>query len=71
MDLDPKKRPYTYEVRDELHRWYKTMGDEYDSDDNVKKQFLDADKIIKKLTIISPKHPNSMYTSKIISTQKI
>ena len=77
MDLDPQKRPDSYKVRGKLLKWNKIMGGEYDSDDDddetydIKKQFLDADKIIEKLPIISPKHSNSMYTSKIISTQKI
>ncbi|KAF0477716.1 hypothetical protein F8M41_024218 [Gigaspora margarita] len=34
-------------------------------------QFLEADKIIKELPIISSKHPDYMYTSKIIDAQKI
>ncbi|KAF0511012.1 hypothetical protein F8M41_018358 [Gigaspora margarita] len=37
----------------------------------IKKQFLEADKIAKELPIVSPKHSDIIYTSKIIDTQAI
>ncbi|RIB10154.1 kinase-like domain-containing protein [Gigaspora rosea] len=39
--------------------------------DLIKKQFLAADKMVKELQTTLPKHPDIMYTSKIINTQKI
>ena len=48
-------------------------SDEEDSDDadKIKKQFLNADKIVKTLPGAIQKHPDHMYTSKIIYTQRI
>ncbi|KAF0552185.1 hypothetical protein F8M41_022371 [Gigaspora margarita] len=43
---------------------------DYDADE-IKKQFLNADQIVKELPTISPKHPEFMYTSKVINTQQI
>ncbi|KAF0557248.1 hypothetical protein F8M41_013770 [Gigaspora margarita] len=47
--------------------------DEEDSEDEdkIKKQFLDADKMVKTLPGVIQKHPDHMYTSKIIYTQRI
>ncbi|KAF0536877.1 hypothetical protein F8M41_009011 [Gigaspora margarita] len=52
------------------HSSYDYNSNEYDADE-IKKQFLNADKIVKELPTISPKHPEFMYTSKIINTQRI
>ncbi|RIB10551.1 kinase-like domain-containing protein [Gigaspora rosea] len=38
--------------------------------DIIKRQFLAADKMVKELQTTLPKHPDIMYTSKIINTQK-
>ncbi|KAF0517622.1 hypothetical protein F8M41_016888 [Gigaspora margarita] len=37
----------------------------------IKRQFLAANKMVKELQTTLPKHPDIMYTSKIINTQKI
>ncbi|KAF0508480.1 hypothetical protein F8M41_018760 [Gigaspora margarita] len=37
----------------------------------IKKQFFDADKIAKELSIVTPKHSDFTYTSKFINTKKI
>ncbi|KAF0536875.1 hypothetical protein F8M41_009009 [Gigaspora margarita] len=85
MDSDPQKRPTAVDVNVKLEIWsnimrgsYKYYSDnsyDYNPNDNdaneIKKQFLNADKIVKELPIISPKHPEFMYTSKIINTQRI
>ncbi|RIB04062.1 kinase-like domain-containing protein [Gigaspora rosea] len=69
MDSDPEKQPAAWQVFQELYKWVEIMEN---SDNNeIKKQFLDADKIVEKLPINLPKHPDFMYTSKIINTQKI
>ncbi|RIB00422.1 kinase-like domain-containing protein [Gigaspora rosea] len=60
MDSDPKERPNAYYIRKTIDRWLNKIDS---SDDNeIKRQFLDADKVIKSLPI--PKHPDEMYTSK-------
>lgn len=67
-DSVPQKRPSASEVIGIINYWIDNITT---LDENeIKKQFLDADKAIKNLPIISPSHPNSMYTSKIINTQK-
>ncbi|RIB25854.1 kinase-like domain-containing protein [Gigaspora rosea] len=50
----------------EIKNWLKKMA--YDCNE-IAKQFIDADKVIKSLPI--PKHPDEIYTSKIISTRLI
>ncbi|RIB06847.1 kinase-like domain-containing protein [Gigaspora rosea] len=87
MDSDPQKRPAAWEVYYKFDVWNKIVSglykyeynprnaDVYNPNDNdaneIKEQFLNADKIVKELPIISPKHPEFMYTSKIINTQRI
>ncbi|RIB24476.1 kinase-like domain-containing protein [Gigaspora rosea] len=72
MNSDPKSRPTANEVYMKLYKWNKFMKVSDDADvDKIKKQFLDADKIVKTLPIISRKHPNSMYSSKFINTREI
>ncbi|RIB19847.1 kinase-like domain-containing protein [Gigaspora rosea] len=61
MNSDPKKRPEAYGVYKSINDWFK--------DDAIKKQFLDADEVIKSLP--ESKHPDKMYTSKIINTKSI
>ncbi|RIB30392.1 kinase-like domain-containing protein [Gigaspora rosea] len=70
MDSDPKKRPVAYDIWIKLKEWDNCM-ESSDEADEIKKKFLDADEISKELPIIPPKHPDSMYTSKIIDTQII
>ncbi|RIB17132.1 hypothetical protein C2G38_2188192 [Gigaspora rosea] len=69
MDPDPQKRPSADRVFNELHLWNESM--ERLNDDEIKKQFLDVDQIIKTLPTILPIHPDNMYTSEIINTQRI
>ncbi|RIB20469.1 kinase-like domain-containing protein [Gigaspora rosea] len=61
MNSDPLKRPSASNVLDSIRSWL--------TDSEIKNQFLEADKAIKPLPI--PKHPDEMYTSKIISTKLI
>ncbi|RIB25554.1 kinase-like domain-containing protein [Gigaspora rosea] len=87
MDSDPQKRPTAWNAYSKLQIWNQIMSgvynynpynddvdyynpNDYDADE-IKKQFLNADKIVKELQTISPKHPEFMYTSKIINTQQI
>ncbi|RIB05907.1 kinase-like domain-containing protein [Gigaspora rosea] len=70
MNSDPLKRPNCWNVYFKLERWYKSM-ESSDEADEIKKQFLAADMLIKELTIFSPKHPDFMYTSKIINARRI
>ncbi|RIB25552.1 kinase-like domain-containing protein [Gigaspora rosea] len=85
MDPDPQKRPAAWIVNSKLGIWSRIMSgsykysphkfsyynpNDYDADE-IKKQFLNADKIVKELPTISPKHPDFMYTSRIINTQRI
>ncbi|RIB25549.1 kinase-like domain-containing protein [Gigaspora rosea] len=87
MDSDPQKRPTAWNAYSKLQIWNQIMSgvynynpynddvdyynpNDYDADE-IKKKFLNADKIVKELPTISPKHPEFMYTSKIINTQQI
>ncbi|RIB11711.1 kinase-like domain-containing protein [Gigaspora rosea] len=78
MNSDPQKRPSAFDIRGTIEDWLRRMDDnakikysflKIDDNDEIKKQFLEADKVIKSLPI--PKHPDEMYTSKIISTKII
>ncbi|CAG8699871.1 2450_t:CDS:1, partial [Dentiscutata heterogama] len=44
---------------------------DYDSDNEIKQQFFEADKLIKEFPIITQKHENNKYTSKLIDTRGI
>ena len=67
MNSDPQKWLNAIAVRINVNNWLNKIAS---SDDNeIKKQFLDADKVIKSSPI--PKHSDEMYTSKIISTKLI
>ncbi|RIB30737.1 kinase-like domain-containing protein, partial [Gigaspora rosea] len=68
MDLDPQKRPSASKIGNILAEWNKSIESSDDTNE-IKKQFLEADKVIKLLPI--SKHPDEMYTSKIISTKLI
>ncbi|RIB04423.1 kinase-like domain-containing protein [Gigaspora rosea] len=70
MDSDPQKRPDALDIWVKCNEWNEIMKSS-DNANEIKNQFLEADKIVKALPIISPKHPDFMYTSKIINTQKI
>ena len=67
MNSDPQKRPKAIYVLGTLNGLAGAVKSSYDSE--IKKQFLEADKVIKSLPIST--HPDEMYTSKIISTKLI
>ncbi|RIB26908.1 kinase-like domain-containing protein [Gigaspora rosea] len=67
MNSDPKERPSAYDIHDKIDDWLDKIASP--NDNEIKKQFLEANKIIKTLPI--SKHPDEMYTSKIISTKLI
>ncbi|RIB30434.1 kinase-like domain-containing protein [Gigaspora rosea] len=69
MDSVPSRRPSSYKICEILETWNKNMENSNNMD-KIRRQFLDADKTIKPLTITSS-HPDHMYTSKIINTQLI
>ncbi|RIB15956.1 kinase-like domain-containing protein, partial [Gigaspora rosea] len=67
MNSDPQERPNSSDIYNSIDNWLEKIAS---SDNNeIKKQFLEADKVIKSLPI--SKHPDEMYTSKIISTKSI
>ncbi|RIB01539.1 hypothetical protein C2G38_2230533 [Gigaspora rosea] len=68
MDSNPQKRPSAWDVDKTIDVWLDEIAN---SDDNkIKRQFLDADKKAIKLLPTS-KHPDEIYTSKIIGTKLI
>ncbi|RIB10889.1 kinase-like domain-containing protein [Gigaspora rosea] len=67
-DFDSQKRPSASKIWNILEEWNESM-ESLDSINEIKKQFLAADKAIKSLTI--SKHPDEMYSSKIINTKLI
>ncbi|RIB24790.1 kinase-like domain-containing protein [Gigaspora rosea] len=67
LSSDPQKRPKALDINEKLYEWNKIMNNS-DNANDIKKQFLYADKIIKTLPIISPKYPDQMYTGKMINT---
>ncbi|RIB23640.1 kinase-like domain-containing protein [Gigaspora rosea] len=71
MNLDPQKRPNVSNIWVKLVKWNVSMKGSDEKADEIKKQFLDANKIVKNLPIITPKHSGSIYTSKLINTSKI
>ncbi|RIB29871.1 kinase-like domain-containing protein [Gigaspora rosea] len=74
MDLNPERRPAAEDVYKRICEFYDIITNNLvnmDLYDEVKQQFLIADEMIKTLPIILPKHSCSMYTSKLISTQKV
>ncbi|KAF0529174.1 hypothetical protein F8M41_012815 [Gigaspora margarita] len=48
----------------------KVTDSDIEDADIIKRQFLAADKMVKELQTTLPKHPDIMYISKIINTQK-
>ncbi|RIB14513.1 kinase-like domain-containing protein [Gigaspora rosea] len=54
-----------------IQSYISDMDSENEISGIIKSQFLAADEIVKELQITLPKHPDTMYTSKIIYTQKI
>lgn len=74
MDSNPKKRPTAKEVNLKLNQWRLILESE-DLTDNklieIKKEFLVANDAIKLMLVDLPKHPNFIYTSKLINTQHI
>ncbi|KAF0426248.1 putative Non-specific protein-tyrosine kinase [Gigaspora margarita] len=67
MNHDQNKRPTATVIGNRIGYWLDEMSQ--DDDSEIKKQFLEADKI--KLNVESPKHPNHVYTSKSINIQEI
>ena len=67
MNSDPQKRPSALDIYSTISGWLREIASS--NDNEIKKQFLDADKVIKSLPI--PKHSDKIYTSKIISTKLI
>ncbi|RIB29038.1 kinase-like domain-containing protein [Gigaspora rosea] len=70
MDSDPQKRPTAYSISGRLQEWIKSMENSDDTNE-IKKQFLDADKIVKTMPFNLPNHLDNIYTSKIIDTREI
>ncbi|RIB07457.1 kinase-like domain-containing protein [Gigaspora rosea] len=68
MDADLQKWPNAWVIYCKISDWLKNIASSND-DNEIKKQFLEADKVIKALPI--SRHPDEMYTSKIISTKLI
>ncbi|RIB29727.1 kinase-like domain-containing protein [Gigaspora rosea] len=68
MNSDPQERPVSSNIYCEIKDWLEKIANS-DDDNEIKKQFLEADKVIKSLPI--SKHSDEMYTSKIISTKSI
>ncbi|RIB17355.1 kinase-like domain-containing protein, partial [Gigaspora rosea] len=86
MDPEPQKRPNVKELNLELYNLYKIINSDKSSLDDssgtyinnqfykvdiIINQFLDADEKIKELPIVEQRHPDHMYTSKLINAQKI
>jgi serine/threonine protein kinase len=81
MDSDPDKRPTANDLSNYMDAWYEfvMIGSQpnvmwhsmYGNEDVVKKQYLEADEIVKELPIVTQKHPGHMYTSKLINTRVI
>ncbi|CAG8773513.1 19646_t:CDS:1, partial [Cetraspora pellucida] len=69
IDSDLKKRPTVKEIWKKVDEWNELMKSS-DDENEVKKQFLEADKIIKTLPISVQDHDNDPYTSKIISDEE-
>ncbi|RIB24258.1 kinase-like domain-containing protein [Gigaspora rosea] len=70
MNSDPQKRPDVHIIWDKFQKWNESMESSNNSNEIVR-QFLEADRIVKTLPLKLPKHPDYMYTSKIINTKKI
>ncbi|RIB24094.1 kinase-like domain-containing protein, partial [Gigaspora rosea] len=68
MDFDSQKRPSASKIWNILEEWNESI-ESLDSINEIKTQFLEADKAIKSLPI--SKHPDEMYFTKIISTKLI
>ncbi|RIB10897.1 kinase-like domain-containing protein [Gigaspora rosea] len=68
MDFDSQKRPSASNIWNILEEWNESI-ESLDSINEIKKQFLEADKAIKSLPI--SKHPYEMYSTKIINTKLI
>ena len=67
MNSDSQKRPSAMDVYKTMNKWIDIIAS---LDNNeIKTHFLDADKVIKSLPI--SKHPDEMYTSKLICTRSI
>ncbi|CAG8817194.1 3837_t:CDS:1, partial [Cetraspora pellucida] len=79
MDFDPNRRPTATIISSRIVGWLDDMEqeDEMDhkdemeqkNDNDVKKQFLEADKLIPKIE--TPTYPSHIYTSKLIDTEEI
>ncbi|RIB22545.1 kinase-like domain-containing protein, partial [Gigaspora rosea] len=68
MNSDPQKRPEALDVYSIIDGWLEEIVN-LDDNNEIKKQFSEADKVFKALPI--SRHPDEIYTSKIISTKLI
>lgn len=84
MNHDPNERPTTSDILKKIEMWNIIIADSHCQEDldkyheyyeegksEIKNQFLEADKIIKKMPVAVQKHLDHMYTSKLINTKKI
>ncbi|RIB05853.1 hypothetical protein C2G38_2218531 [Gigaspora rosea] len=69
MDSDHNKRPSAEMIKFQIEYWLSEIDSLIENE--IKEQFLIADKIIDSSLINVSKHPDHMYTSKIIDTQQI
>ena len=67
MHSDPQERPNALDIYYKIRGWLYNLNSS--NNNEIKKQFLDADKVVKSLP--ASKHPNEMYTSKLIRTKLI
>ena len=63
MNSDPQKWPRAYEIDSTIYYWLYDIA--RSNDKEIKKQFLDADKVIKLLLI--PKHSNKNTLAKLLA----
>ncbi|CAG8684530.1 1432_t:CDS:1 [Cetraspora pellucida] len=67
MDSDPNERPTTTIISSRIVYWLDEI--EQKNDNEIKKQFLEADNIVPKVE--TSIHPSYMYTRKLINTKRI
>ncbi|KAF0550244.1 HCP-like protein [Gigaspora margarita] len=57
-------------IEDE-EEWWNNKNLNNSNENEIKNEFIEADKIAKKLPIIAQQHPDHIYTSKLINTREI
>ncbi|RIB19226.1 kinase-like domain-containing protein [Gigaspora rosea] len=69
MNADPTKRPTIDEIYKDIDTWCSELflGKK---DLEIRNEFLAADKIVPTLSFTSQRHPNAIYTSRLINTEK-